>query len=173
MAANTQCDSRHDKLERLVCQQFAELYLAFLECSNEVQEAIRDMARIVRDPESDPDEREAAIATICEALFPSPHDGDLGVDLGDAEQLDAQDAREVARILAELNSQEATFADRVSALLKEKRMTQAQLADAIGVGQPAVSMMLARQGRPQRKTVEKVAVVLGVDPCDIWPEYSG
>ena len=48
-------------------------------------------------------------------------------------------------------------------------MTQEQLAAKIGVGQPAISNMLNRQCRPQRRTVKRLATALDVSPEDLWP----
>jgi hypothetical protein len=52
---------------------FAFMFQAYLECSDEIQAAIRDMVAIVNDPAATEDERDAAIATITEALFPNRH----------------------------------------------------------------------------------------------------
>lgn len=48
-------------------------------------------------------------------------------------------------------------------------MTQDQLAEKIGVGQPAISMMLKRQCRPQKRTVQRLAEALGVAAEELWP----
>jgi transcriptional regulator with XRE-family HTH domain len=64
--------------------------------------------------------------------------------------------------------EEQTFAQRLSAFLTEKEMTQEQLASAIGVGQSAISNMLNRQCRPQRKTVARIAAALGIEPAELW-----
>ena len=69
--------------------------------------------------------------------------------------------------------EEATFAERLTALLEVKGMSPGGLADAVGVGQPAISMMLARQCRPQRRTVEKIANVLKVAPEELSPGIKG
>ena len=69
-----------------------------------------------------------------------------------------------------MDRQEEHFADRVLALMRERDMTQAQLANACEIGQPAVSNLLSRRSRPQRRTVEKIARALGVATSEIWPE---
>jgi lambda repressor-like predicted transcriptional regulator len=153
----------------MVSQQFAQMLCAFRECSAEVQEVILDMARIVNDPDALEDEREAAVATIAEALFPCRVNGAPGLDLEDAERIVSQNEAG-NKLLKEMDQEEITFAERVTALLKSKGWTQGDLAAAIEVGQPAVSMMLARNCRPQRRTVEKIAKALGVQTTDIWPE---
>jgi lambda repressor-like predicted transcriptional regulator len=163
------CAERRD-LELATSRVFASVFHAYMECSAPVQEAIRDMIDIVNDPESTPEETEAALVTIADALFPSWTNGDLGADLEECETGAPDDVRPK---LAEADSQEALFADRVGELLKKTGMRQKDLADRIGVGQPAISMMLSRKCRPQRKTVEKIAEALGVLPSDIWPLHDG
>jgi predicted XRE-type DNA-binding protein len=150
-------------------KMFADVFQAYLECSDEVQAAIRDMVKIVNAPDATPEEQEAALGTIAEALFPSKHNGVLGVCLDDCEK-DAP--KDVKAILKQMNHQETTFGERVNALLEAKSMTQADLAAVIEIGQPAVSMLLSRSCRPQRRTVEKIAKALKVAPEDIWPGYN-
>jgi len=153
----------------IASRAFADVFRAYLECSDAVQEAIRDMVEIVNDPESAAEEVNAALLTIAEALFPCRSNGGLGVDLEECETIAPDDIRAK---LEEADSQEAAFAERVSTLLTKKQMTQSDLASAIGVGQPAISMMLSRKCRPQRRTVEKIAGALEVSASDIWPAYE-
>jgi lambda repressor-like predicted transcriptional regulator len=150
-------------------QMFAQVFRAFLECSDEVQAAIREMVEIVNDPEASEDEKYSASLTISEALFPASHNGCLGIDLEECEKIAPPD---VSHVLQSMDKQEATFGERVEAILDSKKMTQGDLATAVGIGQPAISMMLSRQCRPQRRTVEKIAKALGVEASEIWPELS-
>jgi transcriptional regulator with XRE-family HTH domain len=53
--------------------------------------------------------------------------------------------------------------------LHPRNLTQAELAEAAGVDQPAISMMLARRGRPQRRTPEKIARALQGEVDQLWP----
>ncbi len=53
----------------ITSHMFAQLYQAFLECSQEVQEAVAEMVQVVNAPDATADEREAALETIAEALF--------------------------------------------------------------------------------------------------------
>jgi len=71
-------DSRDAEL--IASEAFARVFRAYIECSDAAQEAIRDMVEIVNDPETTTDERDAALLTIAEALFPSP-----GADLEECE----------------------------------------------------------------------------------------
>ena len=138
-----------------VSQLFATCLCAFRECSDTIQDVVVEMAAIANDPEATPEEREAAVATIAEALFPSGDNESSGVDLEDAESLERHGQGKA--VLDELDDEESSFAERLAALLEKEQMTQVQLAEMIGVGQPAVSMMLSRSCRPQRRTVEKIA----------------
>jgi len=53
----------------------------FRECGGAIQNVVVEMASIVNDPEATPEEREAAVATIAEALFPSGDREPFGIDL--------------------------------------------------------------------------------------------
>jgi lambda repressor-like predicted transcriptional regulator len=160
--------TRGSDIELTVSRLFAQAFQAYLECGPAIQQVIMDMVRIVNDPETDPDDAEMSLATIHEALFPaySPEDGQLGVDMEEEER---KACGEEALAIQNMDGQESIFAARVEALLKAHNWTQGQLAEAIGVGQPAVSLLLTRKSRPQRRTVEKVAKALGVSPSELWP----
>ncbi len=72
-----------------------------------------------------------------------------------------------------MDAEEATFAERLSAVMAAKGFSQSRLARASDVGQPAISMLLARSCRPQRRTVERLARALDVAPGDLWPDFAG
>lgn len=152
--------------DKLASQHFAQVFQAYLECSDAVQAAIKDMVRIVNDQESTREEVDAAVSTIAEALFPMRNNGALGMDL---DEMKNGAPKEASELLARLEENQATFAERVTALLAEKQMTQADLARATGVQPSAMSMLLSRDCRPQRRTVDKVAEALGVPPNTLWP----
>ena len=154
-------------IDLMTSQFFAQLFHAYLECSDEVQAVIREMVEVVNDPDSTKEESDAALLTIAEALFPSHHNGTLGIDLDECE---AGASPRIKELLREMDQQEAVFAERVNAALDATNMTQSDLASAIGVGQPAISMLLSRRCRPQRRTVEKIARVLDIRPSDLWPD---
>src|SRR5690606_36514504 len=122
----------------------------------------------VNDDEAEEDEKDAAMSTIVEALFPSKHNGELGIDLEKCEQFATP---EVRKVIDEMNVEEATFAERLQGLMDAREMTQADLAKAIGVGQSAIAMMLSRNCRPQRRTVTKIATALQVSVEDLWPGF--
>jgi lambda repressor-like predicted transcriptional regulator len=153
----------------IASRMFADVFQAYMECSDEIQQAIREMVDIVHSVDATEDERDAAIVTIAEALFPSKHKGTLGMDLQECPQRANQEVKDV---LKTMSREEATFSERLAALLEVKGVTQEELAKAIGVGQPAISMMLARNCRPQRRTVEKIAKALKVSPEEVWPGFK-
>ena len=158
------------KPERAASEAFAPLFRAYMEASSEVQEVIRDMCTIMNDASTDADDREAALATLIEALFPISHKGKLGIDIEDLRHQCADECDAHRREDEALDEQERTFSDRLRALLSEKGMRQEDLAERIGVQQPAISMMLNRGCRPQRRTVDKIATALGVRASDLWPD---
>ncbi len=105
------------------------------------------------------------MGTISEALFPSPSH--------DLEELEKKAAPQDKTILDRMDHEEATFAERLAILMEKRNMTQEELGAAIDVGQSAISMMLARDCRPQRRTVEKLARALRVSPEELWPGVKG
>ncbi|MGA7500029.1 MAG: helix-turn-helix domain-containing protein, partial [Isosphaeraceae bacterium] len=89
-------------------------------------------------------------------------------DVGDVTTLMNQEENVSKR----MDLEEETFANSLVGHMKAKGISQVELAAAIGVGQPAISMMLSRDCRPQRRTVEKLARALGVPPNDLWPGFG-
>ncbi|MFN9292273.1 MAG: helix-turn-helix domain-containing protein, partial [Planctomyces sp.] len=72
-------------------------------------------------------------------------------------------------VRVELDAEEATFAERLRAIMEAKNVSQEQLALLTGVGQPAISNMLKRQCRPQRRTIVRLAQALDVAESELWP----
>ncbi len=147
----------------------AQWFRAYVECSDDVQTIVRDMFQIISDESSDPSDKEMAVTTVVEALFPTSLNGTIGADLDELEQLHKDKCQISAEVIAQMDAQEETFANRVESCMKERGMNQTELADAIGIGQPAVSMLLSRTARPQRRTVDKIADALKVDASYLWP----
>lgn len=156
------------RTKQCLAPEVARWMHAYWECSDKVQAVVRDMVEILRDEEADDDDKEMAVATLLEALFPSRHNGELGADLEELESLHSQTS-EVGSIVATMDEQEVTFARKVMELMEAKQMTQGQLATAIGVQQPAISMLMSRASRPQKRTVQKIAQALGVEVDLLWP----
>jgi DNA-binding XRE family transcriptional regulator len=154
---------------RITSEVFTKVFRAYMECSDEVQGVIKSMVSVATADDATEDEKDAAYATIEDALFPKNHGGQLGIDL---EEEEAVMPPQTKSVLHELKQEEATFSERLARFMDDRGMTQADLAQAIGVGQPAISMMLARECRPQRRTVEKIARALKISVEDIWPGFK-
>jgi len=146
---------------------FAQWMHALMECSDVVQGVVHDMVEIMVDPEADDEDKEMAKATFLEALFPVSHNGSLGADLEELEEEHRNGA--IGDLIDEMDTEEFSFGEKVKVALVDRGMTQQQLAAAIGVGQPAVSMMLNREARPQLRTVKKIAEALQLSHEDLWP----
>lgn len=163
----------------------AHLLQAYIECSDKLQEHAKKMVRIIVSPDADEEDRFLAATTLFELLLPYSHEGDglYGMDLEAAEQLvkkhrnstdpAAKDCRETAEALEKMDAEEATFAVRLEGLMKSHGLTQTELAQRIGVGQPAIAMMLKRECRPQKRTIARLAEAFGVKPEELWPLQRG
>jgi lambda repressor-like predicted transcriptional regulator len=149
----------------------AEFCAPILKAYEQSSQAIKDvghtMAQIINDPESDYDARVAAADTLMEALFPTYSSDGYGVDL---EELIETDDQGKPLNDEDGSRKEEVFANKVRKLMKEKRVTQGELAKTSGVGQSAVAMFLSRGCRPQRATVQKIAEALGVKSDELWPK---
>lgn len=141
---------------------FVAIRNAYDQCDPEIQEVVDCMIRIWNNEESTEDERQRALHTITDAIFPSESVDTL--DFCGRLARDDRDGHNESMI-----EEEKTFAHSLSRILTDKGMTQEELASSIGVGQSAISNMLNRQCRPQRKTVSRIAAALGVEPQDLWP----
>ena len=156
---------------RMTAETYANVHLrAYLEASDEVRGVIDAMARICADKDADPDDRASALDTLTEALFPQMHNGELGVEL-DAVKVIPSDGTDVDAVARKKADEEATFATRLASAMEKQGISQSALAEVTGVGQSAISMMLARDCRPQRRSVEKLAKALKVAPSDLWPGF--
>lgn len=164
-------DTNHEtqKLQLLKCVQTLQ---SFFECSSEIQAGIREMLSIINDPEVDPDDREMALYTLADALFPNPYKGKLGMDLEESEREGAAFSDEMRQVVEAMNAEEATFAERLQQIMAERNLTQVALAEMVGLQQPAISNMLRRQCRPQRQTVLRFAEALGIEPSELWPGFA-
>ena len=151
--------------------QAVKLLRAYLECSEAVQAGIREMLAVLNDPETDEDDYEMTLFTLAEALFPDRHEGRIGTDLWESERLDAESSEEMRAAIQRLDEEEAAFSRRVREAMQQRGWTQEQLAEKLGIGQPAVSNILTRQSRPQRRTVERFAAALDVEPEALWPQW--
>ena len=137
-------------------------------CDDELRAEAIDLFKQLESGELDADQRTATL--LAEILFPNADEKGLpGLDLAEAEAIAPSQNLEAREVLSRMDEEEANFAKRLRQLMEAKGLTQAQLADAVGIGQPAVSMILNRSCRPQRKTVLRFAEALGVSPEHLWP----
>ena len=144
--------------------------LALTECDEELHAEAIDLFKQLESGELDADQRTATIALLAEILFPNTDEKGLpGLDLAEGEAIAPSQNLEAREVLSRMDEEEANFAKRLRQLMEAKGLTQAQLADAVGIGPPAVSMILNRSCRPQRKTVLRFAEALGVSPEHLWP----
>ena len=151
-------------------QTAAKIILALQECDPKLKAAAVKLFRNLLSGELDDYQKHATCMLLAEILFPNAdEDGRIGLDLEDAEQIARETAAGAKEALDQLDQDEATFAQRVQELMDAQGLTQAELAKRVGIGQPAVSLMLKRQSRPQYSTVERFAEALGVEPKDLWP----
>ena len=145
-----------------------------LECSDEVQQAVIALMEVVKAPSTTPAERQRALMTIADALYLNPDemDKEYGQDAVRSEEYGAENSPPLAREAAKMNTQEQAFADRLRELMTAKRISQRELAERVGCSQPAVSQILNRTCRPQRKTILKLADALSIAPRDLWPDIE-
>ena len=158
--------------ERASIQCFAPIFRAYMEASDEVQQVVKDMCDVINDSETDHDEAEAAIVTLVEALFPASYDGELGIGIDELRARGYKEVSGFAELMDTHDAQEDEFAKRLERIMGEKGLTQTNLAELAGVQQPAISMMLRRKCRPQKRTVIKLAIALEVSPKDLWPNFQ-
>lgn len=57
---------------------------------------------------------------------------------------------------------------RMSDVLRERGVTQQQVADALGLSQAAVSRRLAGRAAWKVREVAQLAVLLDASPADVW-----
>ncbi len=147
-------------------QTYIQVKNAYDECDPGIREQIDEMCAIISSDDASPEQKQRAMHTVLEALFPA-FTPDITQVLQGLQALPESKTYE-----QELDAQEATFAERLRAVMRAKDMTQEQLAEKIGVRQSAISNMLNRQSRPQRRTVKRLAEALGITPEELWPEIS-
>jgi transcriptional regulator with XRE-family HTH domain len=155
-------------------QASAPIVLALAECEEELRAEAIELFKQLATGELNDEQRFATGALLVEILFPNTDSkGAPGLDLVEDEAVASSIDPEAKDILARMDEEESFFADRLRELMEAKGLTQAELAAKVGIGQPAISMMLNRACRPQRKTVLRFAEVLGVRPEQLWPQRGG
>jgi len=153
-----------------VLQAASPIVLALMECDPGLREEAVNLFKQLRSNELDENDRVATLALLAEILFPNADDNGIpGLDLDEAESLAKQISAEAKSVLQRLDEEEVVFADRLRAVMKQKNITQQELADKLEIHQSAVAMMLQRKCRPQKLTVARMAKALGVTPGELWP----
>lgn len=154
-------------------QTGAKFALALHECDPELREEAINLLRQLQSKDLDDDDRHSTMALIAEILFPNADKNGLtGVDLVEAEEIEKSTDPVARMVLGDMDEQEAGFADRLRKVMTEKGLNQQALAEKVGLGQPAISMMLQRNCRPQQRTVKRLAEALEVSPETLWPSRS-
>jgi predicted XRE-type DNA-binding protein len=127
------------------------IVLALMECDPELRDQAVELFQQLASGELDECERFATTSLITEILFPLPIEDEASDEQQEAEPNDPH-----------------AFTSALKMIMQQRGLTQAQLADLVGIGQSSISMILNRQCRPQRKTVLKFAQALSVDPQQLW-----
>jgi lambda repressor-like predicted transcriptional regulator len=144
---------------------YLEIRSAFEQCDPAIQDVVTDMAQLAHDSSATPDERQRALYTIVEALFPN-----LAFEF--VEGCNRVRALPESRAQWEaMRDEEQSFSERLAEVMKQKNVTQEELARQIGVGQPAIANLLNRNCRPQKRTVSRLAAALSVEPQELWRDF--
>ena len=168
------CDSfLLDQLHSLTVEEQNAFHRALLECSNEIKKDALALVAIINDPNSNPGDRGRSMHTLLDQLrILRDDEGRYGMDLVSSESGAAERYPALQREVDKMDSQESEFAERLRALMNDRHISQRQLADQLGCSQPAISQMLNRKCRPQRRTLEKLAGVFEVDMRELWPDIE-
>jgi lambda repressor-like predicted transcriptional regulator len=150
----------------LASRTFAEAFLRYLNCSPAIQRVVVDLVKLVKDDGISEKEREHTLRALAVTLFTYDHDRLVGEVAAETKN---KAATESDIVRTRLDQEEAVFADNLKRLLLERNLTQAELAEKAGLSQPAISMLLSRKYRPQRRTVRLIAQALNVAAADLWP----
>jgi DNA-binding XRE family transcriptional regulator len=148
--------------------KISEVLQAFFQLDARTQQEIQELVMRLNDPEISEAERDRAEKTLTAMLHSAGGKHRAGHVLGRDERLSP--AHHELRV--QMEQAEAAFAATLAQLMAERQLTQAQLAQRIGVGQSAISMLLKRRCRPQRRTLGKLAEALGVTVEELWPGFS-
>jgi transcriptional regulator with XRE-family HTH domain len=170
-------ENTNTSLMRLILSLHGSQQQAFIaaltECSDQLRTNSDRLMAIIDDPESLPGDKGRAWHTLLDQLRLLPDTEDrYGMDLAQSESGAAERFPALQYEVEKMDSQESQFADRLRRLMKDKHITQKQLAERVECTQPAISQMLNRKCRPQRSTLEKIAMALQVDIRELWPDID-
>ncbi len=133
---------------------------AYLACNSVMKQAVESMIAVIDSPESDEQDKMLAYHTIEGILKMEEHvtkdtflltDDDPGFGDQDSAPSEASPA-----------PTPLTFGDRIRKLMEEKGITQMELAERMGISQPAVNKLISKTVKPKPETLERVAQALGV-----------
>jgi transcriptional regulator with XRE-family HTH domain len=157
-------------LQASAFQAAAPIALALAECDEELREEAVELFKQLASGELDKEQCLATTALLGEILFPYTDGSESPVqDLADADEAEQRVNSDARKTEARMDQEEATFAVRLREFMEKQGITQEQLAEKMGVGQPAISMMLQRNCRPQKRTVQRLAEALAVTAEELWP----
>jgi len=152
----------------LAARTFAETFPNYLQMSETIQAVVRDLVRLFNDPNIGEEERQRVLQALAATLTAAHHER-TGNGVGREK---SEETPEKERVREELDREETLFAANLKQRMQERNLIQAELAERVGLSQPAVSMLLARKYRPQRRTVRLIAQILGVEAGTLWPGLS-
>lgn len=145
----------------------SKIWAVLAACSHETSETVASSIRALKDSRTTQAERQHALTTIADALF---------VKTDDRERPHTPDGSHRVQpptiAVHDTETQQSMFAERLRAIMESKCLSQQELAERVGCSQPAISQMLNRRCRPQKKTILKLAEALGVKPADLWPDIA-
>ncbi len=160
-------------IQTLPIEQQPAFYSALMECSDSLRTDSKRLMAIMDAPTSSPGDKGRAWHKMLDQLRLLPDtEGRYGMDLAQSESGAAERFPALQAEVEKMDSQEAQFADRLRQIMKDKHITQKQLAARVECTQPAISQMLNRKCRPQRSTLEKIATALQVDIRELWPDID-
>jgi DNA-binding XRE family transcriptional regulator len=146
----------------------SEVLQAFFQLDLPMQQEVRARVKELSDSQATEAERARAEKALAAVLRSPGVKGGAGRVLRRDERF--RPAQQELR--ARMEQAEAVFAATLARLMAERQLTQAQLAERIGVGQSAISMLLKRRCRPQRRTLGKLAAALEVPVEALWPGFA-
>ena len=145
---------------------------ALAHCTEQARQTLIDLIGVADSPDSTEQEKASARATIYETLEAEGQRGARGVSLRGLQARAFGQSPDADRMSQQMDSQEEQFARKLRELMKAKGLTQVELARRSDCTQPAISQMLSRGCRPQKRTIFKLAEALGVAPTDLWPDLE-
>ena len=160
-------------IQTLPVEQQPAFYTALMECSDSLQADSKRLMAVMDAPTSSLGDKGRAWHALLDRLGLLPDtEGSYDMDLAQSESVAAERLPALQYEVEKMDSQEAQFADRLRQIMKHKHITQKQLAERVECTQPAISQMLNRKCRPQRSTLEKIAMALQVDIRQLWPDID-